>query len=336
MVHLARVSAASACSDRERPGRGHGNALPDLPRPELAQDRRRAADVIGVAVRERDVSADDGRPPRAGRARRRGRRCRTTPPPARPPASTSSVAPRGKPDERRVALADVDERDMQPAVARWRRAPRLEQHPDGRAERAGKTDADRSRAKPRGRLRHRPVAGRRSPERPRSQRDPRSSSRPRASPARRRATSPPARTARDPPTSTSPSAPTIRNPADRAPPGAQETQRQRHERHAGDLRDGHQRDRREIQREPGEGDARKHERARPEAAPPRPRPTRRPSPATGAASAAACRRGTHGHRGQDGGVAPNVRRNAGSATVSGSATTSSPATSASVLSGGLR
>ena len=74
---------------------GPGMPSQTSPRPELAHDRRGAAGVIGIAVRDAsDVEAPDAGVPQH-RRRPRGRRCRTTTPPDRPPASTSSVAPRG-------------------------------------------------------------------------------------------------------------------------------------------------------------------------------------------------------------------------------------------------
>ena len=42
----------------------HRNALPHLARPELAQDRGGAADVIGIAVRQRDADRSAGIPRR--------------------------------------------------------------------------------------------------------------------------------------------------------------------------------------------------------------------------------------------------------------------------------
>ena len=116
-----RPPAPPARSARQRLEARHRNALPHLARPELAHDRRGAADVIGIAVRQRDVVE----PPEAGVAqhrrddavadveRRRRRRARRR----RPAASR-----RAETDERGVALPDVDERDVQPAVAARRDA----------------------------------------------------------------------------------------------------------------------------------------------------------------------------------------------------------------------
>ena len=91
-----RRACAASRSARQRLEARHRNAFPHLARPELAQDRRGAADVIGIAVRQREV-VEPAEPGVAERpARRRGRRCRTRTMPDRPPASTSSVEPRGK------------------------------------------------------------------------------------------------------------------------------------------------------------------------------------------------------------------------------------------------
>ena len=120
----ARVSGSNA---------RHRNALPHLARPELAEDRGGAADVIGIAVGQREVVE----PPNARVAQdRRDDAIADVEGGSgdRPPASTSSVEPRGKAHERRVALPDVEERDVQPAVAaRGDERPRLGENPDRRA-----------------------------------------------------------------------------------------------------------------------------------------------------------------------------------------------------------
>ncbi len=114
------------------------DALPGLARPELVDDGVGAADVIGIAVREDEIIE----PPDAGQAQHRRhhavadveRRRRRG---ARRAHQTSGISQHrgaaGKPDERRIALPDVDKRHVEPAVpAGSRERPRLGEHPERR------------------------------------------------------------------------------------------------------------------------------------------------------------------------------------------------------------
>ena len=112
----------------------HRNALPDLARPELAQHRRGAADVIRIAVRQRERSRAAGTPA-----------SRSTGATTRSPMSNDGRAGEaaGVDEQRRaarkatnaaVALADVEERDVQPAVAaRGDQRARVGENPERRA-----------------------------------------------------------------------------------------------------------------------------------------------------------------------------------------------------------
>src|SRR5262249_30645451 len=90
--------------------------LPDLARPELADNRRRAANVIGVAMRQSKIvepadaggsqhGCDDAIADVEGRGRRQAARI-----------DEQRTASR-KNDEDRVALPHVQEGDVQPAIA---------------------------------------------------------------------------------------------------------------------------------------------------------------------------------------------------------------------------
>ncbi len=127
----ATRSAVSGCEAR------HRNAFPDLARPELAKDRRGAADVIGIAVRQREIVEPADARRRAAPARRRDRRCRTQLTAPSPPASTSSVRPRGKATNaespcptsmnvtcRRPSPRRGERASTAPQESRWRRAVR--------------------------------------------------------------------------------------------------------------------------------------------------------------------------------------------------------------------
>ena len=108
----------------------HGNAFPHLARPELPHEGRGAADVVGIAVREHE-SSRRRMPASAAPARRRGRRRRTPTARVSPPASTSSVAPRGN----RTNAASPWPTSMnvtcsRPSPKRGRPRPRLGRDPD--------------------------------------------------------------------------------------------------------------------------------------------------------------------------------------------------------------
>ena len=113
-------------------------------------DRLGAADVIRIAVRERDVVE----PPRTRRRRITGATTRSpmskADEDARPPASTSSVEPRGKTTKIASPWPTSMNVDVQPPVApRGDQRARLEQDPDGRYR------CDERRGPPRATCQHR-------------------------------------------------------------------------------------------------------------------------------------------------------------------------------------
>ena len=131
---------------RERLEPGHGNALPHLAGLELAHDRAGASDVVGIAVREDQIVE----PPHPGHAQRRSDDAVAdveTGAPGRPGHAAGVNEQRGaarKAHESRVALPDVEKRDVKPAVAAsGHERPRLRQHPQrgGRRRRDSDTRA---------------------------------------------------------------------------------------------------------------------------------------------------------------------------------------------------
>ena len=96
-------------------------AVPDLARREVAHQRHRAADVIGIAVRDGEVV----QPPDAARAQRRAEHAIADVEVAahRHAAGVDHQRPAVRQrHEHRIALPHVHHRQMQPAVAE-RRAP---------------------------------------------------------------------------------------------------------------------------------------------------------------------------------------------------------------------
>src|SRR5262245_62009619 len=100
---------------RERISARNGNAFPDLARPELADDRRRAANVVRVAVRERDpIEAAETR---GADDRRNDAIADVEAGPWREAACIDEQRRAArKDDEDRVSLPDVDDRRVQSSV----------------------------------------------------------------------------------------------------------------------------------------------------------------------------------------------------------------------------
>ena len=230
---------------RQRLEPRHGDAFPHLPRPELTQDRSGAADVIGIAVRQRDVVepaesgvADDRRDDAIADVEGRGG-CEAA-------GVDEQRRPARKDDEGRVALAHVDERDVQhPVAAPGDECTRINEDPQGSADRE-----ERRRTSPK----HRRGAPQRPPQRRGAivDRD--------RDPGRRRDAVGQARRKAD----------QIGRPHEpggtqmRRPPRnrreARRHDRRGHDGHAGNLRDAHQRNREKVQPEPRERHARECQR----------------------------------------------------------------------------
>ena len=245
---------AAACNTCSGSKRGNGNPLPDLTRTKLLDDRRGAADVVGIAVGQHEVVetadarvAQHGRDDAIADVERRA--------PARPPASTSNVVPCGNrmnaespwPTSRNATCIWPSPRD----VSQLHGSASIHE----RCRHRSTIDCEADDA-----LRHqcheRDVIERRRPTTMAARRE-----------TRRR------RESHELGRSHEPSAPrcATKPAASASCPGQQ---RQRHDRHPGDLRDRHQRNREKVERQAGECHARKEHRAGRKQQPPRSPPTR--------------------------------------------------------------
>src|SRR5262245_30369187 len=120
------------------------HALPSLPRPEFPDERRGSANVIRVAMRERNRS-------KAAYARRTQDRgddaiADVEGAASREPAGVDEQRRASwKSNEYRITLSDIDERDVEAAItARAQRSPRFSHNP----ERRGRGEARHTAAKP--------------------------------------------------------------------------------------------------------------------------------------------------------------------------------------------
>ena len=120
--HSRPADSASATRSRRARVRRHGNAFPDRARPERPDDGRRAADVIGIAVRDDEgVEASDAERAQGRRhdalpdveARRSRSGVSMGAGAGRPPASIRKARPIREPHQRRVALADIQKHDAE-------------------------------------------------------------------------------------------------------------------------------------------------------------------------------------------------------------------------------
>src|ERR1041385_8474242 len=122
--------------DLQRQERRNRNAFPDLTRPELIENRAGASDVIGVAVREDEIV----QPTHTGGAQDWSDDAIADVERARARETTGIDEQRRtvrEPDERRVALSDIEKRDVEAGVAaREKPRPGLTEDPES-AEKDG-------------------------------------------------------------------------------------------------------------------------------------------------------------------------------------------------------
>src|SRR5207247_289914 len=135
------AAAGGVAQNSERLETRYGNASPDMPRMEFLDDGARSADVIRIAMRQDEVVEA----PDAGRAQDRSDDAIADVEGGRADESSGIDEQRRsmrQPDERRVALTDIEKCRMKPSIsARGQPRPGLGKHPDRR----GNNDQHRDR-----------------------------------------------------------------------------------------------------------------------------------------------------------------------------------------------
>ena len=245
----ARAAAArsSAAARASAPAR-----RPRLTRTKLVQQRSGAADVIGVAMRQHSVSSRRRRA-RRSTARRRGRRCRTKGCPKTAGVDEQRRAAR-KADPRRVPLPDIDEGHMQPAVPGADAPPPAARSQSTQPLPTAMTVVARNQRRRIESEFRRPARSASASRGSRRRRAPHSRAPQPMTPARRLARSTTAPSPAKP--TTARALPPRGGPPNRRCRAIGPHHRQRHNRHPGHLRDGHERNRREVEDQAGNGHAR--------------------------------------------------------------------------------